>query len=306
LVTEAFTAADAVVFDVLFDEPVSPAFGLGDLTISGTLAAAAELSGGDSDYTVIVTPDDPNADGTVGISVGNTVTDAAGNVCPGDISEFCRVHNWYGFTAQPGGPYRLYAGDTHGMSVAAAHGNSVPSYGWWFEDGSKALVSVGDSLALSLDPLTLGHAGAYWCTITYDGEAYTSDTADVAVAEHLRILTAPEGAVLHTGDSHDFTVTVAGGYAPLTYTWWRGEDVLGYGPTYTIDLLEQTDNGQYHVGILDDNGDYVESVPVVLQVSSLVPAYSMWWIIALALVCLTTGLAFLGRLRKSEANSCDT
>jgi methionine-rich copper-binding protein CopC len=80
-VTPSPTRADAVAFNLVFSEPVSPSFTIEDISLAGTLgpAAATQLAGLDPGYTVVVTPNDPNATGTIAVVVGTSVTDVAGN-----------------------------------------------------------------------------------------------------------------------------------------------------------------------------------------------------------------------------------
>jgi hypothetical protein len=80
-VTPSPTRSDAVAFNLVFSKPVAPTFAVEDVTLAGTLASAAtfQLAGSDPGYTVVVTPNDPNASGTVGIVVGTGVADVAGN-----------------------------------------------------------------------------------------------------------------------------------------------------------------------------------------------------------------------------------
>lgn len=89
------TNADSVRFRVAFSEPVSPTFTAADITVTGTLAAGASyaVSGVDPTYTVTVTPGNPAADGTLGITVGTAVNDAAGNAFAGGSSSQYTIDN---------------------------------------------------------------------------------------------------------------------------------------------------------------------------------------------------------------------
>jgi len=82
------TNLNAVHFNVLFSELVGTTFGNGDVTVAGTLAGGAtkSVSGSDPNYTVTITPSNPNADGTIDIIIGTNVKDIAGNNFEGAAS----------------------------------------------------------------------------------------------------------------------------------------------------------------------------------------------------------------------------
>lgn len=79
------TNLDAVRYTVAFSEPVAPTFGADDLTATGTLGGTASVSvaGQDPNYIVTLRPSSASANGTLGLQVGGTITDKAGNACAG-------------------------------------------------------------------------------------------------------------------------------------------------------------------------------------------------------------------------------
>ncbi len=79
------TNANSVVYNVLFSESVGSTFTSADVTVTGSLAsgAAVSVSGSGANYSVTVTPSNPNAEGTLGISIGTGVSDASGNTFAG-------------------------------------------------------------------------------------------------------------------------------------------------------------------------------------------------------------------------------
>jgi hypothetical protein len=87
-VTPSPTRADAVAFNLVFSELVASTFTLEDITLAGTLGpvSTAQLAGLDPGYTLVVTPNDPNATGTVAVTVGTGVTDIAGNALPAAVT----------------------------------------------------------------------------------------------------------------------------------------------------------------------------------------------------------------------------
>ncbi len=87
------TNLNAVHFSEDFSEYVGASFTAADVTVTGTLAGTPVVSGTDPDYTVTVTLDNPDADGTVGIYVGTAVTDLADNPFAGNTSSLYTVDN---------------------------------------------------------------------------------------------------------------------------------------------------------------------------------------------------------------------
>ena len=288
------TSADVIAFSVNFSESVVD-FTNDAVTLTGSLAGTAEVSGADAAYTVAVSLADPNADGTVGIGVGGDVTDLAGNPCVEACSELCAVHNWFGFTDQPQGMKRRYVGDSCTFSVQAEHGSSIPSYRWWFDDGAKAVTQVGNSDTLDIDPVALGHAGDYWCELAYDAVSYWSTTATLSVNDHLAITAQPVGGEKIVGESHTFGVGTSGGYLPLTYAWKKHGSTVGNESTYTIPLLLEPDSGLYTVVVCDANSDVCESDPAVLIITLGLPAVGLVGLGILFGVCALGGLAALRR-----------
>lgn len=89
------TNLDSVHFSVEFNESVGTTFGGGDVTITGTLATGAtkSVSGSGSSYVVTITPSNPNANGTIGITLGTGIRDIAGNTFAGASSPTYTIDN---------------------------------------------------------------------------------------------------------------------------------------------------------------------------------------------------------------------
>ena len=82
------TNLDTVEFSVNFNESVGSTFTAADVSVSGSLApgAGVAVAGGAIQFTVRVTPSNPNAEGTIGITIGTGITDLAGNTFAGGSS----------------------------------------------------------------------------------------------------------------------------------------------------------------------------------------------------------------------------
>jgi hypothetical protein len=74
------TNRDNVTFRIPFQQSVLSSVSLEDFTALGTLAGSVQLSLIDHDpvYEVVVSMDDPNAEGTIGISFTGSVTTTTG------------------------------------------------------------------------------------------------------------------------------------------------------------------------------------------------------------------------------------
>jgi len=276
LLSPSPTGADSVDFEVTFHEPVAPTFTTVGFAGSLAAGATADITGTDPTYLVTVTLADPDADGTLGITVGTEVTDAAGNACAGGASDLCTIHNWSGFTAHPASA-QLYEGDSHTLMVAANQGIGAQSYQWkWDDAGAKVVHDVGeDAPQYIIEDAALAVRGAYWCAVTYDGVPHASNTATLEVEEHLEITQHPVGGAKYVNDPHIFSIAATGGYSPLAYVWYKDGGPLGNGSTYAIASLQQSDSGAYWVQISDANTAVLVSNTAVLQVTYGIPAASV-------------------------------
>ena len=139
--------------------------------------------------------------------------------------------------------------------MAVGHGNSTPAYQWKWDDGAKSVHDVGTDSPTYDIPDVQSKAGDYWCEVTYDGVEYPSNTAVLGVAPILDISQQPAGAVRDLGESYTFFVVAEGGFAPLSYQWWKdGLELSGAtDSSYDIVAIELADAGTYHVVVVDDN-----------------------------------------------------
>lgn len=283
---------------VVFSEPVN-GFDNSSVTVSGTLAGVASVTGTGPEYTVTVTLVDMDANGEIGIGIENgLVADLAGNPFPGAIGPLCSIRNWPGFSAQPQDA-RLYTGDSHTLSVSLEEEGIVTAYRWRRDDGAKTITDGPAAPQWTLADVTPANAGDYWCEVTFDGSVHASAPANVQVEPRLSIITAPVGGVALRGGSHIFSVAVAGGYGTPTYQWKRnGAGIPGAtGNTLTLSDLTPSHNGLYSVEVSDGNNDTIESPPVTLSVSGGLPASGMAGLALLA-ASLTLAAATRNKRRK--------
>lgn len=258
LTSPAQTGTDVIAFKVVFSEPVTPAFDASKVALQGTLGGIVSITGSSPVYNVYVILADPNLDGTVGISVGQGLTDTAGTPCVVSFSQTCYVYNWREpyFAVQPASA-RSYTGSAHTFTVAANCGATLMNYQWKRDNhAAKAVQNVGEnSPNYTIPSLTQGDVADYWCEVTYDGVKRVSATASLQVAEPLQLV-GPANRTAVVGGSCLFSVSATGGYPPLTYAWKKvgGTNILGAGPTLTLVSLTFDDAGSYQVEVEDDNG----------------------------------------------------
>ncbi|HPO15278.1 MAG TPA: Ig-like domain-containing protein [Candidatus Hydrogenedentes bacterium] len=293
------TVLDVLHFGITFDEDVNGTFTQEDVALAaGSLDGGLLLEGSGTAYTVTVSLTDGMANGTVALEIlgGGAVSDALGNPGAGGTSEAYTVHNWPGFTEEPEDA-RVYVGGSHTFRVSADYGPVTPTFQWKFDDGLKAVQDGPETEDWPLLGVLENMAGEYWCEVGYGGETYASAHAALGVAPELTLSFPLENAVVDPGASHTFTVAVTGGFAPLSYHWYHGEDLITTAdnlPDYTVPGAGEEDTGAYTVRVFDDNGAMVEST-AELSLSGAMPAAGL---IGLLLMTAALGAAGTALRRK--------
>ena len=144
------------------------------------------------------------------------VSDALGSEAASDGTAVLSVSEGVTITEQPD-PADVYTGASH-QFVIAASGGLMPLHYDWYKDGFS--LGAPDLPVLTIDPVTLEHAGMYSCLV-FDGvtDPALSGEAELGVADPVSIVAQPEGAALYVGESHVFSIAVTGGFAPISYQW---------------------------------------------------------------------------------------
>jgi hypothetical protein len=251
----ATTALDAVHIRADFSEYVSPTFGTGNVKLTGSLSTAATfaVSGTDPNYSVTITLNNPEDDGTIGIQIDTAVTDVPGNAYAGGTSSTYHIHNWHGFTLQPD-PANLYTGDSGTLKVTASYGDSTPAYQWKFDNGASTQNVGTNSTTYDITGVALTQKGTYWCAASYDGVVHESDHVLVDVADPLAVtMIDPATVRVYTSENHSLQATVAGGFLPLDQQWTKGgSDIPGEkGTAYAITGAGPGNVGTYALRVTD-------------------------------------------------------
>ena len=206
------------------------------------------------------------------------VTDSALAALMSDPATLTVTANPIVFTVQPQDA-DMYEGDDYTFTCQASGGTGTLTYHW----AKDSVIIPGElSSTLELTGLVAGDAGDYQCLV---GDDYRppapyaeSDTATLQVEPRVSISVQPVGGNKAVGDSHQFTVTASGGYAPLAYEWLRDElgappgsgvSVYTGGATYDIASLTADQQGGYSVIVSDDNTDSETSDGVDLTVLAI-------------------------------------
>lgn len=303
MISPSPTGMNSVAFRATFNESVTPSFNA--VTLLGSLAGVATyaIAGPDPVYTVTITPNNPDANGNLGIRINaGTVTDVAGNPCAGGVSTFCFIQNWCGFGTHPQDA-RTYVGDAHTFTASVGCIGVAWAYQWKWDDGGKTVHDGPATPSWTMPNVTEASRGQYWCEVTYDGIPHTSEIATLDVEPPLAIAAQPEGGAMIPGESYTFSVLATGGYIPLHYQWEKNGTAMpeATDSSYSMPVLQEDDAGIYTVEITDDNGATVASAPANLTVSAGVPVESPAGRILLACACALAGIATLyARRRRSS------
>lgn len=244
------TARDAVAFDLTFNEPVMFDAGAIQL-IPGSLQGTIGVTDANPVFTILITLNDPDADGVVGITLApDAITDISGNPCPEASSPWYTIHNWPGLSIEPENT-RAYLGDAHTFEVAGDFDPITPTYQWKWETPASIVYDGPTVSEWLLSPILPERAGYYWCQITYDGDVHETTHAELRVAAHIEIVNPPDDATVAVGESHTFQVTASGGFTPLNFVWKKGDVIVGSGPALTLNSIQSSHAGTYSVYIND-------------------------------------------------------
>lgn len=193
-----------------------------------------------------------------------TVTDDHGGTAE-SAPVSVRFAEYLKFTTQPQAG-KKYTGDPLTLSAVITGGHLPLSYSW-----RKGVTEIGTSPAYTKSSLAPADTGWYSVVVS---DSYTDTCSSVStsltVRGHVVISTQPTGANKYIGGAHTFQVSANGGYIPFTYTWKKGNTIVGTGPLLELTNLQATDAGRYTAYVTDTNTDNVPSATVTLSVKARV------------------------------------
>jgi parallel beta-helix repeat protein len=195
------------------------------------------------------------------------------------------------FLGQPRGSH-AYEGESVTFDVQAEGGLGQLTYRWWFDDGDKwqPMESTRGG-ALTLHDISLSAAGRYWCDVSDDYHVYASAPAELLVAAWPSWTREPVSAEVPAGRTHRFTAEVAGGFHPITATWFKDGEAVPFAKNlvFTLSPVQPEDAGAYTVQAIDAFGAIIESQPAMLTVAEGLPATGGMGMLALAAALIGLG-----------------
>ncbi len=131
------------------------------------------------------------------------------------------------------------------LSVVAS--GTVPHQYQWFHDGMA--IAGATSNPLIIPSFTTREAGSYHVVVSNSCGSATSAAATLAAVVSPVIATHPTSQSICPGTAASFTVALAQGTSPITYTWRHGTTVVqaSTNPTFTIPNAVLADLGPYTV-----------------------------------------------------------
>ncbi len=146
----------------------------------------------DDDITgdVLVGGDTVDVDIPDDYTITYDVNDSSGNPALQVTRTVTVLHNCGVLTVTPVGDTLIEAteGDTVSMQVQVSGNNGPVHYAWYFEDGTKAAISVGnDSDTLLLEDVVMADEGPYFCDVSDDFDTVRSASFELIVSTSLPV-----------------------------------------------------------------------------------------------------------------------
>lgn len=157
-------------------------------------------------------------------------------------------------------------GNTISLSVVVS-GGVTPYVYQWKKDGAN----VGtDSATFTKATITSGDAGVYTVEVTdAENTKIVSNEMNVVVYPELVLTPDLSDTSVVEGSTLTLTVVATGGKSPYAYTWFKGSEQLAeVTNTLTIDNVQMSDAGVYHVEVLDDIGNTKVSANATVTVTA--------------------------------------
>lgn len=181
---------------------------------------------------------------------------------------YCRIRDLLTAVTQPEGAL-IAQGASYTLSFETAGGFEPVSYQWLKGD---EFIPGATAPTYSIEEATLEDEGMYTC-LAYDSVSsiLPSDEVEVSVVEPLRLVQGLEDATRSMGESHTFTLSVAGGGGTLHYAWYKDDVLLDVPdlPTLVLENLDSLDQGVYYCIITDEANGSLNSGEAALIISTM-------------------------------------
>jgi hypothetical protein len=175
-------------------------------------------------------------------------------------------------TVQPTGGNK-YVADSYTFTCTAIGGNGTLTYQWQ-KDGADLLGKTDGSL--TINSLALTDQGSYQCLVGDLAHGLPpllarlgSDTVNLQVRDRMVITVQPVGGHRAVGDNYSFSITVTGGYLPLSYQWYKGAAPVSTDNPFDLTGLDSGDQGTYRCVVTDSNSVSITSNSVDLTVLAI-------------------------------------
>ncbi len=153
----------------------------------------------------------------------------------------------------------VYTGSACQLSVLAAGGQGSLHYVWQ-RDGTP--LGAPDASILEIPNASAADAGLYSCLVSDEAtDAVASAGAALHVADLLTVVSQPAGAMLYLGQSHTFTIEVAGGFPPYIWQWHQNDAPIpgAVAAAYDTGPVDVSAAGVYACVVTDQRGASVSS-----------------------------------------------
>ncbi|KAM6106605.1 low affinity immunoglobulin gamma Fc region receptor II-a [Pterocles gutturalis] len=169
-------------------------------------------------------------------------------------------------------------GDRLVLSCAVAAGTGPVAFSW-HRDGSAAPLATGPRYQLSA--VRLRDSGSYHCAATNGGTAATSPPVRVTVLVPVAgaaISTARTEPRVPAGARLNLSCLVREGTAPVTFTWLRDGQELGWGPVLALDPVVPAHAGTYQCQATNRPGGHrvFRARSPTLALAVTLPGWGRW------------------------------
>ncbi len=159
-----------------------------------------------------------------------------------------------------------YIGQSHELVVEIQGGLGTVLFEWSRDD---QLLMTTPSNVLNFNQVSPYDAGVYTCHVYDEGSgSFNIPAVNLQIAPALVLETQPQGGVFAAGQAHKLLIEATGGFAPVTYQWYKDSVALpGYTlPSINFGALALFDSGTYLCVVRDGVGTELPSLEADITV----------------------------------------